>query len=93
MNFEKNERCARYFLLLFIFQIPAEDALLKLLEGSLIQYEKLKFDEGKEVHPLIIIANAAMDLGWNMSIKKGSPNDEINGISVGTEEYLNQILK
>lgn len=74
-------------------QMSAEDALLKFLEGGLIQYEKLKFDEGKEVHPLMIIANAALDMGWNLSIKKGDPDHEIEGISVGTYEYLAELFK
>lgn len=68
-------------------QMSAEDALLKLLEGGLIQYEKLKFDEQKNaVHPLVIISMAAMDMGWQLAIEKDQP--EVRGITVGTAEYM-----
>lgn len=71
--------------------ITPEDALLKLLESSLMRYEKLKMDKGEEVHPLLIISMAAMDLGWQMSIE--NDQEEVRGISVGTEEYMNNLYK
>ena len=72
--------------------ITPEDALKKLLESSLLEYEKLKFDEkGKEVHPVIIISMATMDLGWDFAIEKKSKN--IEGMTIGTEEYLDRIFK
>jgi len=66
--------------------MTAEEALTKLLEGQVASYEKLKFDKGKEVHPILIISMAAMDLGWIMAIEKDHEN--IRGISVGTEDYM-----
>ncbi len=72
-------------------QMSAEDALLKLLEGPLIQYQKLKFEQGKEVHPLIIIANAAMEMGWDFLIEKNTKN--IEGLVVGTSDYMKRIVK
>lgn len=71
--------------------ITAEEALMKLLEGSVIQYEKLKFDDQqKTVHPLLIISMAAMDMGWQMAIEKGESN--VRGICVGTEDYMKTIF-
>lgn len=70
-------------------QMSAEDALLKLLESPMIQYEKLKFDKGKEVHPLIILANAAMDMGWNFVVDK---QENVEGLIVGTKEYIDRLM-
>lgn len=72
-------------------QMSAEDALLKLLQSPLMQYNKLKFDEGNEVHPLIIIANAAMDLGWDFLLEKNQK--DVRGLIVGTNEYLKENYK
>jgi hypothetical protein len=72
-------------------QMSAEEALMHLLSGSIIEYEKLKFDsKEKSVHPLFIISMAAMDMGWQMAIEKGDGN--VNGLVVGNEEYMNKIL-
>lgn len=74
-------------------QMTAEQALLKLLESGLLQYDKLKFEEGKEVHPLIIISMAAMDLGWHFVLEKGDKHEQVRGLSVGTDEYMKDFLK
>ena len=72
--------------------LTPEEALMKLLEGSLIQYEKLKFDsQEKAVHPVLIMSMAAMDMGWQMAIEKGEGN--VRGMAVGTQEYLDVIFK
>lgn len=66
--------------------MPAEVALRKLLESSLITYNKLKFDkEQNEVHPVIIISMAAMDLGWNFMVEKV---DNIEGLVIGSDAYF-----
>lgn len=71
--------------------MTAEQALMKLLEGSLIQYEKLKFDEQQNaIHPVMLISMSAMDMGWQMAIEKG--NGDVRGMVVGTEEYLETIF-
>ena len=71
--------------------IPIEQVLLKLLESSLISYEKLKFDDKNEtVHPLLIITMAALDLGWDLAIEKDVK--EVRGLAVGTSEYLDTII-
>lgn len=71
--------------------MTADEALTKLLEGSLMSYEKLKFEVNKEVHPILVITYAAMDLGWTLSIEKNS--EDIRGLSVGTKEYIEDLFK
>ncbi len=74
--------------------MPAEEALMKLLKGPLMSYEKLKFEKGKEVNPELIIIMAAFDLGWQLAIEKSEDrNDVVKGISVGTKEYLEGVFK
>ncbi len=71
--------------------LTPEDALMKLLEGSVIQYDKLKFDSQQQaVHPLLIISMAAMDMGWQMAIEKNEGN--FRGICVGTDDYMKTIF-
>lgn len=67
-----------------------EEALMKLLESSMVQYEKLKFDDkNKAVHPVIIMSFAAMDMGWQMMIKQGEGN--VDGMVVGTKKYMDEL--
>lgn len=75
-----------------VSQITPEAALKKLLESSLIEYEKLKFDKetGKSVHPVIIISMATMDLGWHFIVEKDREN--IEGLIIGTEEYMKRMM-
>ena len=76
---------------IIIYMTP-EEALKKFLSGSLIQYEKLKFDSQEQaVHPLFIITAAAMDLGWNLAVEKR--DGDVRGLAVGTEEYLNSLIR
>lgn len=70
-------------------QMTAEDALLKLLEGAVVNYEKLKFNEGEEIHPVYLITMAALDMDWQIAIPNTADDDEeLTGMVVGTEEYL-----
>lgn len=71
-------------------KMSAEQALKLLLVGSTLSYEKLKFDGEKKVHPIIIIALAAMDLKWDIALEEDVEN--IRGLTVGTEEYINDCL-
>jgi len=75
--------------------MTAEQALLKMLEGHLIEYEKLKFtQEGEEIHPIILISMAALDMGWNMAIPNSNdPDADVQGLIVGTHEYIDGVLK
>ena len=69
-----------------------EQALLKLLEGHVLTYEKLKFNKGDELHPLMVVSMAAMDMGWDIAIPEGKDDEEIQGMVIGTDEYLQEIL-
>jgi hypothetical protein len=72
------------------FMTP-EVALKKLLSSSLIQYEKLKFDkDGQPVHPEIIIAMAALDLGWMIGV---TDDDPVIGLIVGNEKFVEKLNK
>ena len=71
--------------------MSAEEALLKLLEGHVRTYDKLKFNEGEEIHPLMLASMAAIDMGWVMALPEGSEDEEVRGIIMGTEEYLEEI--
>ena len=35
---------------------------------------------------------AAMDAGWNIALEKDAPDDEVRGLTVGTQEYLDKIF-
>lgn len=73
-------------------QMSAEQALLKLLEGHVRNYEHLKFEEGKEIHPIMVISMAALDMGWSLAIPDDSDDDEVQGMAVGTDEYLENLF-
>ena len=68
-----------------------EEALKKLLEGSLRSYEKLKFDKGEEVHPVFIISMVAMDMNWQIAFSNES--EDIEGLVIGTKDYMQEIFK
>ena len=73
-----------------------EQALIKLLEGSIIAYEKLKFDSQHEaVHPVIVMSMAALDMGWDLAIEKTDDDGkaDMRGMVVGTPEYIDSIFK
>ena len=73
--------------------MTAEEALKKLLEGTLRTYEHLKFKEGEEaVHPTMIVAMAALDMGWSMAIPDGGDDDILKGMTIGTDEYLDELF-
>jgi len=75
-------------------QMTPEQALKKLLESSLIQYEHLKFDKkDNPVHPLFIITMAALDMNWGIALEKGKEDDNVNGLVLGTKKYIKKILK
>jgi hypothetical protein len=71
-----------------------EEALKKLLVGPLMSYEKLKFNSKQEaVQPELIIAMAGMDLGWQIAIRHSNdPKAPLQGITVGTPEYMDKML-
>lgn len=73
--------------------MTAEEALMKLLEGNVMEYEKLKFSEkGKEIHPVHLIALAAMDMGWNFTIEGKEVSENIEGLCIGNDKYLERLF-
>ncbi|MDZ7785992.1 MAG: hypothetical protein U5L95_02615 [Candidatus Saccharibacteria bacterium] len=64
---------------------------MKMLEGHQISYENLKFREGEEVHPVLIVAMAALDMGTGL-VHDGSDDDIVRGMAIGTQEYLDEIF-
>ena len=74
-------------------EMSAEEALLKLLEGQVMNYDKLRFQKGEEIHPVMLISMAAMDMGWQIAIPNDDEDNDINGMVVGTEKYIDEILK
>ena len=78
--------------------MSAEDALLKLLELQCDQYDKLKLGEplepipGQGINPLMILACAALDLGWDM-ILTGKGQEQVTGLICGTREYIDDVAK
>ena len=76
-------------------KLTPEAALMKMLEASVIEYEKLKFNKGEEINPEILIFMAAFDRGWNLAVEDvdaGNPDKELRGIIVGTKEYISEVL-
>ena len=74
-------------------QMTAEQALLKLLEGQVRTYEKLKFNEGEEIHPVFVMSMAALDMDWQIAIPNTADDDEeLTGMVVGTTEYVEDIF-
>ena len=72
--------------------MTAEEALLKLLEGHVRTYEKLKFPEGEELHPVMVATMAAVDMGWVIAIPASEEDEEVRGIVMGTQEYVEEML-
>lgn len=91
---EEVKMTPRSFRDYILTHMTAEEALLRLLEGPLLTYQKLKFPEGEqEVHPLIIASMAAMDMGWDFLIEKQDGSEEVRGFSIGSQEYFDDLLK
>ena len=83
-------------------KMSAEEALLRLLQSHVQHYEKLKLqmdeshqgDEGLEGgSPIMIIAAAAFDMGWQIALEKADLDAPVRGLTVGTGAYLDAVLK
>jgi len=80
-------------------KMTAEEALLKLLQSHVEHYEKLKVqmenaEEGdNQGSPIMIIAAAAMDLGWQIAVENSEEDAPVRGLCVGTGAYLDAVLK
>lgn len=85
-------------LVAFILKhMTAEEALTKLMASQVQHYEKLKLekqpaDNPEAVSPYFIIIAAAMDLGWQFMIETGENRPIIRGLSVGSEDYLDDLF-
>lgn len=76
-------------------KMTPEAALMKMLEASIVNYDKLKFAEGEEIHPEMLIFMAANDRGWNIAfqaVDPKNPDSEIRGMIVGSKEYIDEVL-
>jgi len=71
-------------------EMDAEHALMKLLEAHEITYENLGIENGEKIHPIEIITMAALDMGW--SVVAHNDGDDIKGMTVGTETYVDKIV-
>lgn len=77
------------------FMTP-EEALKKLLSSAMVNYESLKFDDQQNaVHPLIVITMATLDMGWQIAVEtpKHPETAKVEGLVIGTQEYLDKIFK
>lgn len=72
--------------------MTAEQALMKLLKGHVRAYEHLKFNDGEELHPTMVASLAALDMGWDIAIPNNDPDSELQGMVIGTSEYINEIF-
>jgi len=74
--------------------MTAEQALMKLLEGHIRTYERLKFNEGEELHPVMLVSLAAMEMDWDIAIpdNKGDEDMELIGMAIGTPEYFEELF-
>lgn len=73
--------------------MTAEQALKKLLQGSLHEYQYLKFSaQGKEIHPAMLVVMAAQEMGWDVAIPNTDPNADLDGMTIGTPAYINNKL-
>jgi hypothetical protein len=69
-------------------KMTMEQAFDRILESSIIKYQKLRFQEGEEIHPLIVMATAAMEMGWGFLL---GPEEEVEGVVTGTEDYMTKV--
>ena len=69
-----------------------EAALRNLLEGTIRTYEHLKFNEGEEIHPAMLVSLAALDMGWSIAIPNDNPDDDLRGMIIGTDDYIDGVL-
>jgi hypothetical protein len=74
-------------------KITIEVAFDRLLESGLINYRKLRFDKGEEVHPLLVMSMAAMEMGWDFVVENREGKDEVRGLITGTQEYIDDLYK
>jgi hypothetical protein len=74
--------------------MTAEEALMIMLKGKIVDYNVLRYSKDNEIHPLMLIVMAANEMGWNIALKNydDDKDEDVEGIIVGTEEYVNSVL-
>lgn len=72
-------------------QMDAKEALIKLLASTEHRYNEQTKQHEDKGSPLFVMAFAAFELGWQISVDK---NDKtVNGLICGTEEYMAKFNK
>lgn len=72
-------------------KMTPEEALKKMLQAGIGNYKKLKFNKGEEIHPVILISMATMDLGWDFLIENEEKSKDVRGMIIGTKEYMDSL--
>jgi|SRR5581483_6715483 len=72
-------------------KMSKDEVIDRFLESGLLVYEKLKFAEGEELHPLMVMAYAAMDMGWDLIVHGDSTTYQVKGITTGTPEHIQKM--
>jgi len=93
MSEEKNSMTFQELKDYILSKMTIEQAFDRLLESGLVHYQKLKFENGEELHPLLVMSMAAMEMGWNFVIENREGKDEVRGLITGTQEYIDDLYK
>ena len=78
--------------------MSAEEALLKLLQTSVEQYDRLKLsqpimkEEDGTVNPLFILTAAVIDMGWDIMVE-GKEGEKIKGLIIGEPTFVEEKAK
>lgn len=91
MNKDKKTIDELYDSIISEFDSPEEFAKT-ILANTIDQYNIIKGIVGEAGVPFFMVAMIAKELGWQISLE--SREDlQINGISIGTDEYLSNLQK
>jgi len=56
-------------------------------------YSRNKNDnDGDKIYPSILIAIASVEMGWDITVSETKKGDEVNGMIIGTKEYISMII-
>lgn len=69
----------------------AENVAKTFIKTTIEQFQIMKGINGETGSPVLIIAEAAKELQWQMSFDIDEETDQIVGMSLGTSEYLQEI--
>lgn len=51
-----------------------------------------EFLKKEDLHPIEVVCLAASELGWQIAIPMVDEDDIVPGISIGSEEYLDELF-